>query len=563
MMKWVLSFLVFSSLASAAQVNLSSGLVAYYPFNGNAKDESGNHHDPSVTNVSFTADRFGNARSAASFNGTSNYIRIPDHPALHFSKGMSISAWVMINGFYEGKCHGNRIIMKGNDDDNNGNYFLTYDDNHSTNGSNCFTDKVDKKRQNFYAGHISPFKGNYIITGKWCLLTYTYDGRDAFLYLDCKLIGKGSLPGYHFSNNDNLYFGKMELSQYPYWFNGLLDEVRIYNRALATDEILALCNKKQEELVPDITCAGSNTIPAKFDYDLSDCTTASFELGTTQTKKIKTIQWYFGDGGTSNKLAPDHSYKKEGSYKVKAIVTSSSGCTDTFTKEVKFRGLTTDFSFSEMGERGKIQFKAKNNSASYSWDFGDGNTVKRESLASNFYTQAGEYTVRMFALNSSGCRDTVEKKIAVVLPVIITEVTVPKEKEPVVITAPLPATTLEKRDKDIVRTITVDNDSLVVSLYDNGIIDGDSISLIYNNEVILSKQLLGTKPLTLYLTIDPQRSNNELVMYAENLGSIPPNTALMIITDGNNRYEVNVSSNKRSNGAVSFTRKNNKAISSQ
>ncbi|MBK9464468.1 MAG: hypothetical protein IPN56_06655 [Chitinophagaceae bacterium] len=62
--------------------------------------------------------------------------------------------------------------------------------------------------------------------------------------------------------------------------------------------------------------------------------------------------------------------------------------------------------------------------------------------------------------------------------------------------------------------------------------------------------MLSSKPLTLSLKIDPVK-DNELIMCAENLGSISPNTALMIINDGNNRYQVNISSNKSSNGAVS------------
>ncbi len=60
-----------------AQVNLDSGLVAYYPFNGNAKDESGNGNNGSVFGATLTMDRFGNDRSAYEFNGTDNYISYP------------------------------------------------------------------------------------------------------------------------------------------------------------------------------------------------------------------------------------------------------------------------------------------------------------------------------------------------------------------------------------------------------------------------------------------------------------------------------------------------------
>jgi len=111
---------------------------------------------------------------------------------------------------------------------------------------------------------------------------------------------------------------------------------------------------------------------------------------------------------------------------------------------------------------------------------------------------------------------------------------------------------LEKRNNDLIRQITVDNDSISVTLYDNGDIDGDSITLIYNDKILTTHQRLTDKPLTFTIKINKGNSRNELVMYAENLGSIPPNTALMVIMDGNKRYELNINSTKNSNGAVAF-----------
>jgi len=89
-------------------------------------------------------------------------------------------------------------------------------------------------------------------------------------------------------------------------------------------------------------------------------------------------------------------------------------------------------------------------------------------------------------------------------------------------------------------------------LYDNGEIDGDSITLIYNDSILATHKKLTDKPLTFNIKIGPRNSRNELVMYAENLGSIPPNTALMIIYDGDKRYEVSMRSNLSTSGAVSF-----------
>src|SRR5689334_13947336 len=97
-----LCFLSVSLFTSYAQVNLSAGLVAYYPFNGNANDESGNGNNAVFNNASLTNDRNGVARSAYNFNGSSQYMRIKNSPSINFNGAFSISAWVKVKGFYEG-----------------------------------------------------------------------------------------------------------------------------------------------------------------------------------------------------------------------------------------------------------------------------------------------------------------------------------------------------------------------------------------------------------------------------------------------------------------------------
>ncbi|MES2430855.1 MAG: hypothetical protein V4556_07945 [Bacteroidota bacterium] len=115
----------------------------------------------------------------------------------------------------------------------------------------------------------------------------------------------------------------------------------------------------------------------------------------------------------------------------------------------------------------------------------------------------------------------------------------------------------EKRDNNVLKTIEIDNPTFKVELYDNGDIDGDSVSLFYNSKLLFSHKKLSTKPITLNLSIDDDNDDkiNELIMYAENLGEIPPNTALMIVTDGNNRYEVRITSDLQKSGVIRFVRK--------
>ena len=113
----------------------------------------------------------------------------------------------------------------------------------------------------------------------------------------------------------------------------------------------------------------------------------------------------------------------------------------------------------------------------------------------------------------------------------------------------------KKRGSELLKTIEIDNPSFTVNLYDNGEVDGDSISLFFNGKLILSHKRLSEKPLSLKLEIDTDRALNELIMYAENLGTIAPNTALMVVNDGDNRYEVRISSDLQKSGVIRFKHK--------
>ncbi|MFN5647008.1 MAG: hypothetical protein ACK458_05775 [Sphingobacteriales bacterium] len=113
-------------------------------------------------------------------------------------------------------------------------------------------------------------------------------------------------------------------------------------------------------------------------------------------------------------------------------------------------------------------------------------------------------------------------------------------------------TKLNMRSKQVIKTVEVEANSFRVDLYDNGQIDGDTISVFYNGKLMVSRQRLSTDPISIQITLDPNKEDNELVMFAENLGTIPPNTALMIVTVAGKRYEVNISSSEQTSGTVRF-----------
>jgi hypothetical protein len=118
-----------------------------------------------------------------------------------------------------------------------------------------------------------------------------------------------------------------------------------------------------------------------------------------------------------------------------------------------------------------------------------------------------------------------------------------------------PGIQFEKRSTDIIKTIEIQQETFRVDLYDNGEVDGDTISLFYNGQLLLSHRRLGLQPITLNLQAKSGKDMNELTMYAENLGSIPPNTAVMVVTDGDNRYEVRIASDLKKSGTIRFVHK--------
>lgn len=111
---------------------------------------------------------------------------------------------------------------------------------------------------------------------------------------------------------------------------------------------------------------------------------------------------------------------------------------------------------------------------------------------------------------------------------------------------------LTKRKTELVKEIKVDTGSIKIDFYDNGQIDGDTISVYANNMPVVSNRLLTTKPVSIIIKIDLKRTEQELIMVGENLGSIPPNTALMIVYAGNKRYQLYLTSDEQKNAMVRF-----------
>ncbi len=140
--------------------------------------------------------------------------------------------------------------------------------------------------------------------------------------------------------------------------------------------------------------------------------------------------------------------------------------------------------------------------------------------------------------------DSIKKpdEIAITPPLAI-----PKEEKPKFVPKPK---ILTERENRLIRTIVTHSPDIKIELYDNGEIDGDTITVYHNNKVVVYKKELTHDPITLNIKANPEDTYHEFVMVADNLGRIPPNTALMVLTTGGKRYEISIVSNEQRNAKI-------------
>lgn len=226
----------------SAQVNLDSGLVAYWPFNGNANDESGNGFNGALQGgVTLTEDRFGNPESAYAFNGIDGRI---DYPLLwgggSSPDSLTMSAWF---NYAETEAEG-KIIYHGW----TGEFQLL-----------AIGDTVAT------AVHLPSgwyFAHTMIVPNTWYLLIGTWKkGEKINLYLNSELQDTTSVPDESLGIQASLYFPSIGSYNQSggYFFNGIIDDIRIYNRVLTQDEIDSL-------YIEGVTAIdeGLSEIPQKF-----------------------------------------------------------------------------------------------------------------------------------------------------------------------------------------------------------------------------------------------------------------------------------------------------------
>ncbi|MFY8133230.1 MAG: LamG domain-containing protein, partial [Bacteroidia bacterium] len=218
----------------------TNGLVGWWPFNGNANDESGNGNHGTVNGATLAADRFGNTGKAYSFDGVDDFIVVPHDNSLNLTS-FSLSTWVFftnqLNDF-------NEIITKGGDLDENyeiliyGNQYLP--PALIENNPIKFTDGVRMPFPTHFLTNQT-FFGDSLMFGSWQHIVNSYNllSGEKRTYLNGILVSirtTGSrVPA---SNSDPLFIGR-DLFNWRHC-KGEIDDIAIYNRALTAAEVQQL-----------------------------------------------------------------------------------------------------------------------------------------------------------------------------------------------------------------------------------------------------------------------------------------------------------------------------------
>ena len=232
----LVTFIAALSINTYAQVP-TNGLVGYWPFNGNANDYSGRGNNGTLYGATAATDRFGNAGMAYSFNGINNYIEVLDNISLR-PANITISSWVNVSSGTTIKEVMEKVHWA---DATNEEYAITL----SVNGSSNYPSSGIKSNSSCSSGGWVTCYANAatMLNNTWYNVVMTYDGAFMKLYLNCVLVGtQTGTEGIDNCPGGDLEIGRSWASA-PYYFNGLLDDIRIYNRALDATEIKTLCSE--------------------------------------------------------------------------------------------------------------------------------------------------------------------------------------------------------------------------------------------------------------------------------------------------------------------------------
>jgi len=234
---------VFAQVPSYVPTN---GLLGWWPFNGNANDQSGNGNNGTVTGAQLTNNRLGNVNSAYTFNGSSDFITVPASSTLNFTTNFSFSCWVNIPDYSQNTSGIAQRAVIGKQRGNNlsGMNFIAV----NSSPSSVYSFGINDGPNNIVINN-----GSSIPLNTWSHFVGTYDGLTGKLYKDGNLVASNNTSISFVVSTQPFYFGK-EFNTTGRFFKGEIDDMGMWNRALTQQEITALYNSP--------SCTGTGSISA-------------------------------------------------------------------------------------------------------------------------------------------------------------------------------------------------------------------------------------------------------------------------------------------------------------
>jgi hypothetical protein len=216
----------------------TNGLVGWWPFSGNASDESGNGNNGTIHGAILTADRFGNSNKALSFDGINDYVQIANNISLEPSSSITLSAWVLIDPTQTTSFP--PIISKESGIPTG---YTSYALIAGNAGLNQLGDIGLQITTNNGGYSWTGFNGTSYLN-QWVFVTGVYNGSSMKIYHNGSLTSTTPKTGNVQYQNFPLTFARSmanSTSNFSY-FKGLIDDIGIWNRALNQQEITDLYN---------------------------------------------------------------------------------------------------------------------------------------------------------------------------------------------------------------------------------------------------------------------------------------------------------------------------------
>jgi hypothetical protein len=264
-------------------IHQTGDLVAYYPFSGNANDESGFNNDGSVVGAVLVSDRFNNPNSAYLFDGINDKIEVQNSPSLNFQNACTINFWMIVGEFFEVEAH----PLSHGSWQNRWKVSIT---NKRIRWTIRRTDEIVKDLDS----------ETELVLDSLYNITVLYNGSDIEIYINGKLDAFSTFSGFIKQTTINFMIGQVLPNDNQYNFKGILDDIRVYNYALSYSEIVNLydivssVNDEFEKYIPDQTILHQN-YPNPFNsqtvisYQIKTATKVRLELYSILGNKFKTL----------------------------------------------------------------------------------------------------------------------------------------------------------------------------------------------------------------------------------------------------------------------------------